>query len=75
VSRTHVLFFSNNHAMWAEEVLKTRGIEAKVVSVPRHLSSDCGYCLEIPAADAGAVEEALRAEGVEFDRVVDPTRS
>lgn len=69
MSKAYVLFFSTNHAMWAEEVLKTRGIEARVVSVPRHLSSDCGYCLEITESLAEETVSALETEGVEYDRV------
>ncbi|MBE0567891.1 MAG: DUF3343 domain-containing protein [Krumholzibacteria bacterium] len=69
MSRTYVLFFSTNHAMWAEQVLVARGIAAKVVAVPRHLSSDCGYCLEIPATAAAAAAAILRSSAVEFDRI------
>lgn len=69
MNRVHVLFFSTNHAMWAESILVTRGIAARVVPVPRHLSSDCGYCLEIPELAAEETAAILKAEAVEFDRI------
>ncbi|MEZ4387203.1 MAG: DUF3343 domain-containing protein [Candidatus Krumholzibacteriia bacterium] len=67
----HVLFQSTHHALWAEQVLQQAGIAARVVSVPRELSSDCGYCVRVarPAADDARV--ALQVAGVEFDRFVD----
>ena len=69
MNRVYVLFFSTNHAMWAEDILVARGIAARVVSVPRHLSSDCGYCLEIPELAAGEAAAILKAEAVEYDRI------
>ena len=69
MSRVFVLFFSTNHAMWAEEILTAKGISARVVPVPRHLSSDCGYCLEIPESEAGESEAILKEDSVEYDRI------
>jgi len=65
----HVLFFSTHHALWAEQVLQQAGLEAKVVSVPRELSSDCGYCVRIDRAAEAAAVAALAAAGVEYDQV------
>ncbi len=64
-----VLFFSNNHAIWASRILKKNTLDHAMIPVPRSLSSDCGYCVRIEAADARAVEELLRSSGVEFDRI------
>ena len=69
MNRVYVLFFSTNHAMWAEATLTGRGLAARVVPVPRHLSSDCGYCLEIPEEAAREASAILEAEEVEFDRI------
>ncbi len=69
MNSVYVLFFSTNHAMWAEAILSGRGIAARVVPVPRHLSSDCGYCLEIPEEASGKAAAILEAEAVEFDRI------
>jgi hypothetical protein len=72
----HALFFSTHHALWAEQVLAGAGIAAKVVPVPRHLSSDCGYCVRFAAVEAARAEALLRAAKVELDRVaVDSPRT
>lgn len=70
MSDAHILFHSTHHALWAEQVLRDAGLAARVVSVPRELSSDCGYCVRIDAEAAGAASDALAAAGVEVDRVV-----
>ena len=70
MSHAHALFFSTHHALWAEQVLAAANIAAKVVPVPRHLSSDCGYCVRLDAAQAGRAEALLRGAGVELDRMV-----
>jgi hypothetical protein len=70
LSDAHLLFHSTHHALWAEKVLLDAGFTAKLVSVPRELSSDCGYCVRVDAAAVGAVQEVLGVEGVEVDRVV-----
>jgi len=43
-----VLFRSVNQTMWADKMLKEKGIPHKLVPVPRHISADCGVCLRIP---------------------------
>ncbi|HOX25304.1 MAG TPA: DUF3343 domain-containing protein [Candidatus Krumholzibacteria bacterium] len=69
----HVLFFSTHHALWAEEVLRTAGMTARVVAVPRRYSSDCGYCVRVVEAPEPAIAAALAAAGVEYDRIVRDT--
>ncbi len=66
----HVLFYSTHQALWAEQILVAAQIPAKTVPVPRHLSSDCGYCVRLDAAQAARAETLLREAGVELDRVV-----
>lgn len=66
----HVLFYSTHHALWAEQILVAAQIPAKTVPVPRHLSSDCGYCVRLDATQAGRAESLLRGAGVELDRIV-----
>ncbi len=63
-----VLFFSNNNAMWAAKLLKKNGIERKVIPIPRHMSSDCGYCVRVKTGEIPAVENLLKETGVEYDR-------
>jgi hypothetical protein len=46
-----VLFPSTNWALRAEGVLKSAGLEVKLIPTPRHLSSDCGTALRFVWAD------------------------
>ncbi len=56
------LFPSVSYVMKAEKILKEREIVHKVIPVPRHISSDCGVCLRIPADQQERVTEALRGK-------------
>ena len=61
-----ILFHSNNHVMWAAKQLKKEGIGCKMISIPRHLSSDCGYCLKIKRDDSPAVKSILDNNIIEY---------
>ncbi|MBP7764213.1 MAG: DUF3343 domain-containing protein [Deltaproteobacteria bacterium] len=50
-SHAVILLESVSHALRAEKILKAAGIRCKLIPVPRQLSSDCGVCLRIAAAD------------------------
>ncbi|MBN1969804.1 MAG: DUF3343 domain-containing protein [Candidatus Delongbacteria bacterium] len=65
-----ILFFSTNHALWSEKLLKKSNIENKITSVPREFSSDCGYCVEF-IGDAENVEKILIDNHVEYDRIIE----
>lgn len=64
-----ILFHSTNHAIWAENELKENEISCKMISVPRHLSSDCGYCVQIDADDGEKASSILNANNIEFDNI------
>jgi len=64
--RTVILFHTSSHAFRAEKLLKEADIACSLVPVPRHLSSDCGVCLRLPARDAGRARAILDARGVEI---------
>ncbi len=66
-----VLVYSTGHALKAEKVIKAQGIDCKLIPVPRHLSSDCGVCVRIPAVSRTNVAAALAAAQVEFDAIHD----
>lgn len=66
----HILFHSSNYAMWAEETLKETGVNCKLVSVPRHMSSDCGYCVRVSEDDLAGALHILDRENIEYDRGV-----
>ncbi len=63
----HVVLLLNgtSRALRAEKVLQRAGIACKLIPVPRHLSSDCGVCLRVAAADGVAAREALAAAGMD----------
>lgn len=64
-----VLFYSNNHAVWCKDLLDDHKIDNKMVSVPRELSSDCGYCVKFNRADLESVLKILSDSTIEYDRV------
>jgi hypothetical protein len=63
-----ILAFSSGHAIRAERVLVRAGIEAKMIPVPRSLSSDCGVSVQIRQTDREAALRTLDENGVPFDR-------
>ncbi|HNQ24355.1 MAG TPA: DUF3343 domain-containing protein [Phycisphaerae bacterium] len=64
-----ILVHSTSHAIAAERVLKRAGLEVKLVPTPRHLSSNCGSAVRIPARDGAVCEQLLQAAGVPVDRI------
>lgn len=53
-----VLLKSVNLTMWADRILKEKGIPHKLVPMPRHISHDCGVCIRV---DSGLAEH-VRSE-------------
>ena len=66
-----ILFYSNNYAIWTQNVLNEQGLDSKMISVPRELSSDCGYCIRIKKDVNSAVRDILLNNEIEFDRIED----
>ena len=64
------LFFSIHGAMAAERLLIEHRIDHKLVAVPRHISSHCGFCLRFSAHQIDEVEPLLRTHNFGLDRVV-----
>ncbi len=71
IKKSVILFHSTNHAMWAAEELHNASIECKMISVPRHLSSDCGYCVQINFEDQSKAEEILINRKIDFAKIED----
>jgi len=63
-----ILFYSNNFALWTARVLKQNGVFQKMVPVPRHLSSDCGYCVKFKTCDTESVMKLI-STAIEYDRI------
>ncbi|PKL08961.1 MAG: hypothetical protein CVV51_06300 [Spirochaetae bacterium HGW-Spirochaetae-7] len=73
----HVLFFTSAAAFRAEKLCCSAGIAgARLVPVPRDLSSDCGVALRFSLepgkarASVAAVEALLTEASVPFERTV-----
>ncbi len=64
-----LLFPSIHFVLRAEKLMNGKGLTIKVIPVPRHLSSNCGVCLQIMWDQREKViscleEERLKADGV-----------
>ena len=68
---SYILFHSSNYAIWAENVLKDGGIACKLVSVPREISSDCGYCIEVLSELKDTTLKLLEKKHIPLDAIVD----
>lgn len=66
-----ILVYSISHAIRIEGMLKKRGIEAKMIPVPRHLSSDCGSTVRIPCVAKDTCVQLLEDGNVEYISIVD----
>jgi len=53
------LFQSISRALLAEKLLKKKGIEYKLIPVPRHLSSDCGVCIRFILEHESHIKQTL----------------
>ena len=67
--KAYILFHSNNYAIWASNVLKELALDHKMTSVPRHFSSDCGYCIELNSEIVQEARDHLVKSEIEFDRI------
>jgi hypothetical protein len=65
-----VLFPSVQGAVRTERLLERAGIEQKLIPIPRHISSGCGFCLRFVWCDRARVEEILAAHKVTFERIL-----
>jgi hypothetical protein len=54
-----ILVDSTHHAVRIEKLLKKKGIECKMIPVPRQLSSDCGACVRISRSDIEGAKGAI----------------
>ena len=64
-----ILVYGTSHAIRAETVLHQAGISSKLIPVPRHLSSNCGVCVQIDRIDREAALQALGTARVETEGV------
>jgi hypothetical protein len=64
-----ILFHSNNHSIGMSNILKRNGIKHKMIPIPRHLSSDCGYCIRFANSETDNVVKLIESNSVQFDRI------
>lgn len=65
-----VLFHSVHGALGAEKLLVSAAIAHKLIAVPRHLSSSCGFCLRFKWCDRERVEALLSGSKLGVEGVV-----
>jgi len=65
-----ILFPTSAHVMRAEKLMKRAGFFSRLIPVPRHLSSDCGVCLQVLRQDASGVRRILDDGRVDFDEII-----
>ena len=63
--RLVVAFHTTADAMAAERLCHQQGLEGRLISVPRCVTSDCGIAWSAPPHLRQTVEALLRSNGVE----------
>ena len=63
------LVYSTSHAIYIEKMLAGADIPCKLVPVPRHLSSDCGVCVQIALGDLERAGEVLENTHIELQGI------
>jgi len=64
-----ILVYSTSHAIRAEQILCRAGVASKMIPVPRHLSSNCGTCLQIERTDVEQARQVLEAAHMEIEDI------
>lgn len=65
VKRCVVSFHTTAGAMAVERLCRREGLEGKLISVPRSVTSDCGLAWSAPPELRAALERLLREAGVQ----------
>lgn len=66
-----ILFYSTHYTISGANALEKEKIENKMIPVPRHISSDCGYCIRIRREDKNEVEDIIKKNNIEYDGIED----
>lgn len=67
IPRLVVTFHTTAAAMATEQLCRRLGLEGKLISVPRSLTSDCGIAWSAPPEVRDVLEQKLAELGVEID--------
>jgi len=65
-----VLFRSVQGALGAERLLVAAGVAHKLIAVPRHLSSSCGFCVRFAWGDRERIERLLPGDRLGVEGIV-----
>ena len=64
-----VIFYSTSAAIRTESLAKKQELAIKLIPVPRHLSSDCGICLQFNDEDQQSIKEILAEKKIEYEDI------
>lgn len=64
-----VIFYSTSAAIRAESLAQKVNLKVKLIPVPRHLSSDCGICLQFNNEDQQSIKEILKKNKIEYENI------
>lgn len=64
-----ILVDSTSHALRIEKLLKEQALPCRLIPVPRHLSSDCGVCVRISAAEAERIKMLLLDNQIAYQSI------
>ena len=62
-------FHSTYSVLKAERILKAQKLEIDAVSVPRHISSDCGIGIRFDCGDKSLLQDMLSNERLEISGI------
>lgn len=62
-----VAFHTTAAAIGMEALCRERGLPGRLIPVPREITADCGMAWRAEVEACGALEELVRAEGLEAE--------
>ena len=65
----YMTFSGASMVLKAERLLRQAGIGVEAVGVPRHISTDCGICINLAVSDRERVFAILKEANMEIDEV------
>lgn len=69
---TYILIFPSDYfVMKGEKILKNKGLNTRLIPVPRKISSDCGMALEVLSPDIKSIKKFLEEGGCKLTEVYD----
>lgn len=64
-----VTFHTTNHALTFEKMLKKKGIDVKLMPVPRQVSSSCGTAAQFPCELRDKISTICLEQHIEIDEI------